>query len=161
MIFIIDDITFLLYCQYEFNMSTSEAGILFCISAICLFTYGLTITGPVVDKLGVKTSLMIGLVGYSITKFLLVFIEYRYQLYIIMCTIAPLAISILFPVLLLAIKKLTFENARPLAFSLYYGAMVLGAVFGGPIIDFIRAEFKQTNYNYDHYNAELDTEEER
>ena len=123
-------------------MSTSEAGILFCISAICLFVYGLTITGPLVDKLGIKISLIIGLGFYSFAKFLLVFIEYRYQLYIIMTTIAPLAISVVFPALLLAVKKLTFENARPFAFSLFYGAMVLGAIFGGPIIDWIRHDCK-------------------
>lgn len=123
-------------------MGTSEAGILFCISAICLFVYGLTITGPLVDKLGIKISLIIGLALYSSVKFMLVFIEYKYQLYIVMCVPAPLAVSIIFPSLLLAIKKLTFENARPFAFSLYYGAMVLGAIFGGPIIDWIRHDAK-------------------
>lgn len=78
MIFVIDDLTFLLYCQYEYNMSPSEAGILFCVSAICLFVYGLTITGPIVDKFGVKISLVLGLTLYCAVKFLFVFIEYRF-----------------------------------------------------------------------------------
>lgn len=156
MIFVIDDLTFLLYCQYEYNMSPSEAGILFCISAICLFVYGLTITGPIVDKFGIKVSLVLGLSLYCAVKFLFVFIEYRFQLYIVMTTLAPLAVSVIFPALILAIKKLTYENARPFAFSLFYGAMVLGAIFGGPIIDWIRHDFKQVNYRYDHYNPEIE-----
>lgn len=161
MIFVIDDLTFLLYCQYEFNMSTSEAGILFCISAVCLFIYGLFLTGPLVDKCGIKTSLLIGISLYTLTKFLFIFIEYRWQLYFIMTTIAPFGISIIFPALVLAVKKLTFENARPLAFSIFFGAMVTGAVFGGPIIDWIRLDFKYTTLHYDHYNPETDQEEDR
>lgn len=78
MIFVIDDLTFLLYCQYEYGMSSSEAGILFCISAVCLFVYGLTITGPLVDKLGIKISMIIGLALLAVTKFLLIFLEYRW-----------------------------------------------------------------------------------
>lgn len=73
-----------------------------------------------------------------------------------MTTLAPLAVSVIFPALMLGVKKLTFENARPFAFSLFYGAMVLGAIFGGPIIDWIRHDFKQVNYHYDHYNPEID-----
>lgn len=161
MIFVIDDLTFLLYCQYEFNMSPSEAGILFCVSAICLFIYGLTITGPLVDKLGIKISLLIGLSMYTFTKFFLIFIEYRWQLWLVMVTIAPLGISIIFPALILAVKKLTFENSRPLAFSFFFGAMVLGAVFGGPIIDWIRHDFKLTTLRYNHYNKQTDEEETR
>ena len=142
-------------------MSPSEAGILFCVSAICLFVFGLTITGPLLDKLGIKISLLIGLSLYALTKFLLIFIEYRWQLYLVMNTIAPLGVSIIFPALTLGVKKLTFENARPLAFSIFFGAMVMGAVFGGPIIDWIRYDYKTTTLHYDHYNPELDREEDK
>jgi MFS family permease len=54
-----------------------EAGTLFAISAICLFIYGLTISGPLIDKLGVKWSLMIGLSFYAIAKLILFFAETR------------------------------------------------------------------------------------
>jgi MFS family permease len=142
-------------------MSPSEAGILFCISAICLFTFGLTITGFLIDKCGVKTSLMIGLSLYATGKFLLIFAEYRWQLYLIMTTVTPLGISIIFPALLLGVKKLTFENARPIAFSFFFGAMVLGAIVGGPLIDIIRFDYKTTTWHYTHHNPETDQEEER
>ena len=56
-------------------MTQQEAGILFCVTAICLVTYGLTISGYLIDKLGVKYSLLIGLVSISIAKFLLTFID--------------------------------------------------------------------------------------
>lgn len=67
-----------------------------------------------------------------------------------MTTSAPLGISIIFPALMLAVKKLTFEDARPLAFSYFYGAMILGAIFGGPIIDWIRMTQKQRSFKYNH-----------
>jgi MFS family permease len=79
---------------------------------LCLFTYGLTISGFIIDKLGVKISLMLGLSLYAVAKFILIFADTRLQLYIVMVTIAPFGISIIFPCLVLAVKKLTFENAR-------------------------------------------------
>ena len=83
-----------------------EAGTLFAISAICLFIYGLTISGPLIDKLGVKWSLMIGLCLYAIAKLILFFAETREVLYITCITLLPLGISIIYPTLLLGIKKL-------------------------------------------------------
>lgn len=58
-------------------MTPSEAGILFCISAICLFCYGLTISGYIIDKIGVKGSLLLGLSLYAAGKFILVFADTR------------------------------------------------------------------------------------
>ena len=90
-----------------------EAGTLFAISAICLFTYGLIISGPLIDKLGVKWSLMIGLSLYAIGKLILFFAETRAVLYTTCLTLLPLGISIIYPSLLLGIKKLTRDNVRP------------------------------------------------
>ena len=161
LIFLIDDLTFLLYCEYEYHMTQSEAGILFCVSAICLFTYGLTISGFIIDKLGVKWSLMLGLGLYATAKFILIFADTRTQLWIVMVTIAPLGISIVFPCLILGVKRLTKENIRPTAFSIFYAAMILGAVFGGPIVDWIRHDYKTTSWRYRHTNQETGEEEER
>jgi hypothetical protein len=63
-----------------------------------------------------------------------------------MVTLFPLGISIIYPTLLLAVKRLTKENARPEAFSFFYGFMILGAVFGGPVVDWIRHDYKTTTF---------------
>ena len=152
LIFLIDDLTFLMYCQYEFGMTSSEAGLVFCISAICLFTYGITIAGFIIDKTNVKYSLMIGLSLYATGKFILIFADTRLQLWIVMTTVFPLGISIIYPTLLLAVKRLLKENARPEGFSFFYGFMILGAVFGGPIVDWIRHDYKTTSWKYHHTN---------
>ena len=55
-----------------------------------------------------------------------------------MLTVIPMGISIVFPSLMLGVKRLTKEDARPIGFNIFYGAMVLGAIFGGPIVDLIR-----------------------
>lgn len=47
------------------------------ISALCLFTYGVVLAGPIIDKLGVKLSLVLGLACYGFGKFLLIFLETR------------------------------------------------------------------------------------
>lgn len=135
-------------------MTPSEAGILFCISALCLFCFGLTISGFIIDKVGVKGSLILGLTLYAVGKFILVFAETRLQLYIIMTTVIPLGISITFPALILGVKRLTKEDARPIGFNIFYGAMVLGAIFGGPIVDYIRHDYKTTTWMYHHTNVE-------
>jgi len=62
-----------------------------------------------------------------------------------MCTINPFGISIIFPCLVLGIKKLTPSGAvRALAFSIFYAFMVLGALVGGPLVDFIRRDIGKT-----------------
>jgi predicted MFS family arabinose efflux permease len=142
-------------------MTTSEAGVFFCISALCLFCFGLTISGFIIDKVGVKGSLILGLTLYAIGKFILVFSETRLQLILIMTTILPLGISIVFPALILGVKRLTKENARPIGFNIFYGAMVLGAIFGGPIVDYIRMDYKTTTWMYHHTNVETGKETER
>lgn len=42
-----------------------------------LFTYGLTISGYTIDKIGVKYSLILGFSMITLAKFLLTFVESR------------------------------------------------------------------------------------
>lgn len=81
----------------------------------------------------------------SISKFILTFAESLSQLYFIMCSISPFGISIIFPCLVLGVKKLTNDGPfRKLCFSIYYGFMVVGGVLGGPIVDYIRRDIGKT-----------------
>ena len=110
-----------------------------------LFTYGLTISGYLIDRIGVKYSLILGFLCQSISKFILTFAESLPQLYIVMCSISPFGISIIFPCLVLGVKKLTHEGPfRKQCFSIYFGFMVIGGVLGGPIVDFIRRDIGKT-----------------
>jgi MFS family permease len=162
LVFLIDDLTFLVFCEYEFNMTQQEAGILFCVSAMFLFAYGLTISGYLIDKLGVKYSLVIGFLMMTVAKFTLTFASSLTQLYVIMCTISPFGISIIFPCLVLGIKKLTEPGpARSLGFSIFYAFMVLGALLGGPLVDFIRRDIGKTYFEYLHTNVETGKIEHR
>jgi MFS family permease len=145
LVFLIDDLTFLVFCEYEFNMTQSEAGLLFCITALFLFTFGLTISGYIIDRIGVKYSLILGFLCISIAKFVLTFADSLSQLYFIMCSISPFGISIIFPCLILGVKKLTDEGPfRKLCFSIYFAFMVIGGILGGPIVDFIRKDIGKT-----------------
>ena len=72
-----DDLTFLLYCEYEYHMTQSEGGVLFMIAALCLFIYGVILAGPIIDKMGVKLSLVLGLACFGLGKFLLIFLDTR------------------------------------------------------------------------------------
>ena len=78
-----------------------------------------------------------------------------------MLTVGPLGVSILFPVLTLGVKKLTLESGRPQGFSIFYAAMVVGLIFAGPMVDFIRHDYKMTSVTYHHTNKETGEEEER
>ena len=79
-----------------------------------------------------------------------------------MCTISPFGISIIFPCLVLGVKKLTNSGPiRALAFSIFYAFMVLGALIGGPIVDFIRRDIGKTQFEYLHTNVETGKIEHR
>ena len=58
-------------------MSPYEAGIVFCVFAVCLFVYGVSFAGYIIDKTNVKYALMIGLILYAIGKFILIFASTR------------------------------------------------------------------------------------
>lgn len=129
---------------------------------MCLFLYGLTISGYIIDKMGIKFSLVLGLSMITIAKFMLTFIEDRTHLYILMFTISPFGISIIFPSQLLGVKKLTNPGPmRVLAFNIYYGAMILGGVLGGPIVDYIRRDIGKTQFEYYHTNIITGQQEKR
>jgi predicted MFS family arabinose efflux permease len=105
---------------------------------------------------------MLGLILMTIARLLLTFIDSQIQLYIIMCTISPFGISIIFPCLVLGVKNLS--NAGPMrtfAFNMFFASMVLGALLGGPIIDYIRRDVGKTQFEYLHTNAETGKMEKR
>jgi len=127
-----------------------------------LFAYGLTISGYLIDKLGIKYSLIIGYTSLMFAKLVLTFADSLNQLYIVMCTLSPFGISILFPCQVLGIKKLTNVGpVRNLSFSMFYAFMVLGAMMGGPIVDFIRRDIGKTQFEYLHTNVETGKIEKR
>jgi hypothetical protein len=78
-----------------------------------------------------------------------------------MLTIFPFGISLICPALILGIKRITLKSGRDLGFSIFYAAMILGAVFGGPIVDWIRHDYKQTSWEYIHINDLTGKEETR
>lgn len=130
-------------------------------SALCLFTYGIVLAGPIIDKVGVKYSMIFGISCYGFAKLLLIFIDTKAQLYGVMVTLLPFGASLIFPCAMLGVKKLTHENARPMGFSIFYAVMIAGAVLGGPLVDLIRFQFKMTTWEYGHVNEESGKEEVR
>lgn len=64
--------------------------------------------------------------------------------------------------MVLGVKKLTHTGAvRSLAFSVFYAFMVMGALLGGPIVDFIRRDIGKTQFEYIHTNVETGRIERR
>ena len=94
-------------------MTIWEVGVLVALIALAVLVYGLTISGFIIDKLGIKFSTFIGFSLYASSKFFLIFIDNRAQLYFVVLTLMPFAIAIVFPVLVLAVKRLTKTSARP------------------------------------------------
>ena len=93
---------------------------------------------------------------------MLTFIEKKQHLFLIMCTINPFGISILFPTHVLGVKKLTYNGSmRVLAFNIYYGAMIFGAMIGGPLVDYIRRDIGKVQFEYLHQNMVTNTMEKR
>ena len=48
-----------------------------------------------------------------------------------------------------------------MGFSIFYAFMIIGAIFGGPIVDWVRHDYKTTSWEYVHENAETGKDETR
>jgi dipeptide/tripeptide permease len=58
--FIAEDLVFLLYLKEEIGLTQTESGLIYSLTACLTFVYGLLFSGYLIDKAGVRISLIIG-----------------------------------------------------------------------------------------------------
>ena len=135
-----------LYFTDQFLYSDLEAGTVYSIYNFLLVGYGI-ILGQFVDRLGVKTSLIVGSILLVIGRaFLFVSTGSIFTL-CIMFSLLSWGTSFVGPALQIAIKRVTNKLTRPAAFSLFYVVMNIAALCSGWMIDGFRAYLPRTKDN--------------
>ncbi len=121
----------------------SMSGFFFSFMAI-----GLSIAAPfagrLVDKVGTRLPMFIGIVGYAIVQVLFVTVQ-SFYLMVLMRFLAGVAMAFVFPVLIAYISKVTTPENRAKAMSIYAGIGIMfisiGYKIGGFLEQFVEAKY--------------------
>jgi predicted MFS family arabinose efflux permease len=85
---------------------------LYSITAGLTFLYGLLISGYLIDRGGVKLSLVLGSLFLTSARFLVTFGQAKWLIYLTFMTLIPLGMSLYVPVMILAINQTTTGKTR-------------------------------------------------
>lgn len=127
-------LSFTLYLTQEFGFSDLAAGTLYGVWGILISTYGFA-TAVLIDRLGVKRSLVLGSLLSAVGRLLFAVAPNRAILYTSMFLLMPIGLSLGIPVMTIAIKRYTNQENRSTAFGVYYSMMNVSALVSGLITD--------------------------
>lgn len=127
-------INFVLYLSREFGYSDIEAGTYYGIWGVLISVYGLA-SGALIDKLGVKYSLVLGGLLTSAGRALFALATSRRLLLLSIFFISPLGMSLAIPVMSIGIKRVTSKENRSLSYGIFYSQMNIGALLSGTLTD--------------------------
>lgn len=140
------NMAFVLYLSKDCGLDDVSAGSYVGIWST-LMTCISILVGSVVDAIGIKKTLLIGMVAMLIGRITMPFSN---QLYITtLFAFIPVAIgnALLIPVLSVGIKKYTTPKNTALGFGLFYTLMNVGFAIGGYIFDKVRLIFGEYTIN--------------
>lgn len=126
-----------LFLTEDFGFSDIDSGLVYGAWGTLITAYGV-ILGGVVDKLGVKRSLILSFFLSVTSRFIMASTKSNRVLLVIMLLPASTAGALGVPVLTIGIKRYTDKQMRGFAFSLFYSVMNLAALFQGLFMDVCR-----------------------
>ena len=128
----------ILYLSEQFHFSDKEAGFVFGIYGMLISIYGILAGSLIIDRIGVRSSLIAGALLMGASRILLATVNSNHVLLFVLFTFLPLGSSLGTPVLAIAIKRYSSEFTRRLAFSLFYVIMKIAFLAAAPTRDFYR-----------------------
>lgn len=134
--YFITSLNFTLYLSREFGYNDLTAGTYYGLWGVLISVYGL-VTGILIDKLGVKWSLVIGGIISTLGRVLFAIAPSRPMLLMSVFVLMPLGSSMAIPVLSIGIKRIAVAEDRSTAFGLYYSIMNVSAMISGGLTDFL------------------------
>lgn len=126
--------TLVMYLSDEFGFGDEQAAWTYGIYGMLVSVYGLGM-GVVIDHLGVRKSLLIGLSVLIGSRLIVANTQSASMLLVFLFTLMPLGAAMTLPVLQIGIKRYTNERNRTVAFSGFYIVMNLSAMTAAPCID--------------------------
>jgi len=130
------------YLTEELGCSDQEAGNLYAAYGFITTFLGVG-AGIVIDKLGVRRSLLIGTIASSIARFGTGITGSKWTAGFISVTFYPLGAAFGVPVLALGIRRYSHRDNRKFAFSIFYTMLMLATLLGTMMINQIRGFFPQ------------------
>lgn len=130
------------YLTEEIGMTDQEAGNLYAAYGFLSTFLGLW-AGIVIDKLGVRKSLLIGTISSVIARFVTGATKSKFWIIFISITFFPLGGAFGVPVLALGIRRYSHKDNRKYAFSIFYTMLMLATLLGTMMINQIRGFFPE------------------
>lgn len=130
------------YFSDEFEYSDVEASTLFAFSAVSYVVFSLFI-GHVIDRIGIRSSLVIGGVLGVCSTLCIALAWTRAMLIVAVLILTPLTMSFVSPVLTIAMKRFTYSENSRAAFMVAYVMGNIGAALSYFYVDFVRVRFSE------------------
>ncbi len=139
------NLTFVLFLSSDCGMGDIAAG-----SYIGTWSMILTVTtilvGPVVDAIGIKKTLLTGIMILFFSRFFMPFVTNIYVISLLGFLPMAIGLATMGPVLSVGIKRYTTKEGAALGFGLFYTLMNVGWALGAWIFDKVRFVFGETNH---------------
>jgi len=132
--------TLILFLSREFGFTDVEAGWAYGFFGMLTSVYGF-LMGTVIDSVGVKFSLVCGMLILFVSRLTLAFCTDIHLLLLILFTFMPLGAAMGIPVMQIGIKRYTNTSNRLHGYSTFYVVMNLAAITAAPAIDIFRMAF--------------------
>lgn len=141
-----------LYLTRVFGYSDLEAGMLYSAWGVTSGVIGLVI-GPLIDWLGVRTSLLVGGSCLTLGRVMFAAATDRPQLYVSLFFLQSVGMTLGIPVLSIAIRRMTDGQVQTTAYGVFYSAMNVAAFVAGLVTDGVRDADRAANDDADEIAA--------
>ena len=128
------------YLTSEFGMSDSESSTFYACSAVTFVVFSL-FTGQIVDRIGIRASLVVGGVLGVLGNITTSVANSRAILGVAVIGLLPLTMAFVGPVITVAMKRYTHDGNNRTAFMLAYILSNVGATLSLLYVDFVRLRF--------------------
>eukprot|EP00397_Hematodinium_sp_SG-2012_P065362 GEMP01094864.1.p1 GENE.GEMP01094864.1~~GEMP01094864.1.p1 ORF type:complete len:192 (+),score=33.28 GEMP01094864.1:187-762(+) len=132
--------TLILFLSKEFGFTDIEAGWAYGFYGMLTSVYGF-LMGTVIDCIGVKCALVIGMLILLLSRIALAACTDLHMLLLILFTFLPMGGSMGIPVMQIGVKRYTQASNRLHGYSVFYVMMNLAAITAAPMIDLFRHAF--------------------
>lgn len=130
-----------LYLTQEFAYSDVKAGSVYGGYGALITIYGIG-TGLIIDRIGVVKSMSSGVIISLAGRLIMLIVTAstlgQVMLLISLLIVIPLGNSLMFPTMMIAIRRYTEKKNRNFVYGLFYTIMNIALIISGPLIDLFR-----------------------
>ena len=150
------------YLTDNFGFTDMRAGVAYGVWGLLTTVYGVLL-GPVVDKVGVRRSLLAGAAPVGASRLRLALALSERAMLLNLYVLLPVGLSLGQPVKMIGVRRYTVAATGGLAWSLVFLTMNVGFAVSGLVVDVFREQFQKkvrkmnvlyiTRYVHVHYSS--------